>query len=158
MTPSELRAVLRSEFEDWFRIDKWSIGLPEEVKDFNRPPSVGREKPVSEVLAIERIVNRPRNTNYLIRERRSLQGIYRLPRVLQYAEVIQDYRNPFEDRITAFCASLQYQPPIGVNTVECSARVSCPELKSGDWLLTTSIEFTITYESSHCCTDTPLFT
>lgn len=151
MTPSELRIVLRGEFEKFFRVDKWSIGLPDEIKDFNHPPSVGREKPVSEILAIERMLGRPHNTNFQVRERRNFDIVYRLPQTLTYEDVIQNYRNSFETTAIAFCAALQRQPPIGIIDIEPSASVFVRERSNGDWLLVLRTELVIVYESEGGC-------
>jgi hypothetical protein len=150
MNSSEVRLNMRRSLGDWFRIDSWSIGLPDEIVDFDTPPSVAREKPISEVLSIERPLHGIRNAAYVIRQKLSYQVLYRLPSTLTYEEILLQYRSSFEDQTTAFCAWVKHNPELlKLNTAEPSAKVSCPELRSGDWLLSNTIDFVVTYESDY---------
>lgn len=150
MNASDIRTVFRKSLESWFRIDAWSIGLPDEIKDFDNPPSIAREKPISEVIAIERTLNSCRNSAYVIRQKVSYQVLYRLPSTLNYEEILRDYRGAFEDQTISFCAWVKHNPEcLGLNTAEPNAKISCPELRSNDWLLSNTIDIIVTYEGSY---------
>lgn len=150
MQASDIRLNFRKALGDWFRIDSWSIGLPDEIVDFDKPPSVAREKPISEVQSIERTLHGVRNAAYVIRQKLSYQVLYRLPSTLTYEEILLKYRSEFEDQTTSFCAWVKHNPELlKLNTAEPNAKVSCPELRSGDWLLSNTIEFVVTYESAY---------
>ena len=154
MKPSDVRNSMRSTLGKWFRIDAWSIGLPEEIKDFTKPPSIAREKPISELVSIDRPLNSVRNSAYLIRQKLSYQILYRLPNTLTYEEILTTYRGKFEDQTASFCAWIVHNPEcLNFKTVDANAKVSCPELASKDWLLSSTIELQITYESTYSPTN-----
>lgn len=158
MTPSKVRATLKQELERWFRIDEWSIGLPAEIQDEARPTSVGREKPITEFPRFERPLGGLGNNATLCTQLVNYQVIYRLSRTWMYSEVLEIYRSPFEDQINQFCQLLQHSPhKLGFKSAVLSAKISCPELRSGDWLLSATVEASITYETQSPCKPKQLF-
>jgi len=150
LKPSELRSNLRECIEQWFRIDEWGLKLPSEIRDFDNPPSIGRETPISELLKIEHNAGSASNGYGLITQKLGYQVLFRLPNTLTPEEVSINYRRPFEDTVINFCGYLEINPEIiQADTVSTKAKVSTPELKSNDWLLSATIEMIIQYDCGY---------
>lgn len=161
MNPESFRLQFRSSLERWFRIDEWSLGLPEPRNDVNRPASVAREKPITEIDQLRNVLGHSLNYSYQISQKFNYQVLYRLSNTLKYEQVLLDYRSPFETQLVAFSSYLIRSPGC-LNCTEIrdiKTKVSSPELRQGDWLLSGQVEGLAIYESDPINTvKSPLFT
>lgn len=144
MRPSEVRASLRSWLESLVPVDEWGIGMPAEIYSYDRPPSKGREKPVTEFVGVL-----PQGGDEsILSEKIELQVVYRYPATQNYETLTQNGRNQLEDAIaTGICHLCVHPECLGedVREVKVMAIVSCPQLKSRDWLLSARVVFTVRF-------------
>ena len=149
MNPETFRRQFRASLERWFRIDEWTLGLPEPRNDVNQPSSVAREKPITEIERLVNVSGHSLNYSYQVQQRFNFQILYRLSNTLKYEDVLLSYRSPFETQLVAFASYLLRSPGClsCTDIRDVKIKVSSPELRQGDWLLSGQVEGLALYES-----------
>lgn len=145
MTIGKARLYLIDWLSHRMRIDRWGLGLPENVEDDNKPASIGLDKPA---LNLEIISSEGWEDGKVCQIAAVLpfQVIYRFSSANTYSQIP---RSQAEDLLSNLLIAAKDHNcfPEYFNTVEPSGSVSVAEIKNSDQLLLFEIDFSVVVES-----------
>lgn len=148
MLVGDLRTLLINFLGTNLRIDEWGLGLPQSVRNFNSPPSIGLDKPALDLIFLDDEAGFGESFYKCAETTIPMQVIYRFDNSYKYADLPRaEAENILSGIILKLLACECLHPDIQL--IKPAGSVSIAETKSSDWLLIFEIDFFVKFQTSH---------
>ena len=141
--PAELRGNVRRWLSQNFRIDEWGLNPPAAIRNADRPPSIGRERPLTEISELKAISKDIRSPLASLAIGMGIHIVYRMPREFSYEQLLA-VRQEAEARLANLLMDARVQPGCidrRIERLRLEGKVLWNEEEGGDWLLVVEVVF-----------------
>jgi hypothetical protein len=140
MTPETLRIRYKAYLAKNLRINDWGLNFPANVEDVNQPPSIAREDPVTDNIAIVELADGVGDISW-VQMRLAYKVMYRFDRSKSYTDLPKAQA---ETLMLRMLQHLQANPECldeDIREIKATGKITIAEVENNDWLLVYDFAF-----------------